>query len=171
MIFPNTAAFLEGRYQPQDNTERLALLGVCRFKNLSFASAKLYADAFAADPKLADDADVSHRYNAACAAALVGCGGGEDGGALSQAERARWRKQARAWLQAELAALAKKLDSSTAVDHVLVQKTLRHWQADPDLAGLREPSGLDKLSADERRECLALWHEVGAVLNRAPKSK
>ena len=33
MIFPNTAAFLEGKYEPRDNTERLALLGVCRFQN------------------------------------------------------------------------------------------------------------------------------------------
>jgi serine/threonine-protein kinase len=166
MIFPHIAAFLEGRYQPHDNTERLALLGVCQFKNLNLASARLYADAFAADPKLADDPDVSHRYNAACAAALVGCGGGADGGALSQAQRARWRKQARAWLQAELAAWAKKLDRSTAANHVLVRKTLTHWQIDPDLAGLREPRALQELSADERRECLALWNEVGAMLNR-----
>src|SRR5205807_10060268 len=122
MIFPNTAAFLEGKYQPQDNVERLALLGVCRFKNLHLAAARLYADAFAADPKLADDPDVSHRYNAACAAALVACGGGEDGGTLSAAERARWRKQARAWLQAELAAWANKLESGSRPARDLAKK-------------------------------------------------
>jgi serine/threonine-protein kinase len=171
LIFPNTAAFLEGRYQPQDNVERLALLGVCRFKNLNLASAKLYADAFAADPKLAEDPHISHRYNAACAAALVGCGGGEDGGALSEAERARWRKQARAWLQAELAACAKKLDSRPVADHVQVQQMLPHWQSDPDLAGLREPHALAKLSADERKEWLALWDEVGALISRLQKAK
>jgi serine/threonine-protein kinase len=48
---------------------------------------------------------------------------------------------------------------------------LTHWQVDPDLAGLREPRALDKLSADEREECLALWKEVGAVLNRTQKTK
>src|SRR5262249_30384873 len=37
LVFPNTAAFLEGRYQPHDNVERLALLGVCRFRNLNSA--------------------------------------------------------------------------------------------------------------------------------------
>src|SRR5262249_4042774 len=31
LIFPNTAAFLEGKYEPRDNTERLALLGICQF--------------------------------------------------------------------------------------------------------------------------------------------
>jgi serine/threonine-protein kinase len=166
LIFPHTAAFLEGSYQPQDNTERLALLGVCRFRNLNLASARLYADAFAADPKLADDPDVSHRYKAACAAALVGCGGGEDGGALSQAERTRWRKQARAWLQADLAVWAKTLDSGSRAARELAKKMLTRWQIDPDLAGLREPRGLDKLSADERKECLALWQEVDALLKR-----
>jgi serine/threonine-protein kinase len=169
MIFPNTPAFLEGRYQPQDNVERLALLGVCRFKNLNRASARLYADAFAADPKLAEDPDVRHRYNAA-RAALAGCGGAADGGALSEAERARWREQARAWLRADLAAWGKRLDSDPAANR-LVQKTLTHWRADPDLAGLREPSALQQLSADERKECLALWEEVTAVLRRAQTTK
>jgi serine/threonine-protein kinase len=107
LIFPNTAAFLEGRYQPQDNVERLALLGLCRFNDLNLASARLYAEAFAADPTLAEDPHLRHRYHAACAAALVGCGEGKDGGALSEAERACWRKQAHEWLQADLAAWAR----------------------------------------------------------------
>jgi serine/threonine-protein kinase len=166
MIFPDTAAFLEGRHQPRDNIERLALLGVCRFKNRSFASAQLYADVFAADPKLAEDLDVSHRYNAACAAALVGSGGSQDGGELSEAERARWRKRAREWLRADLAAWGKKLDSDPSASR-LVQKTLTRWQANPDLVGLREPGALDKWSADERKECFALWKQVAAMMSRA----
>src|SRR5205807_6517421 len=44
MILPNTAAFLQGKYNPRDNTERLALLGVCHFNNRIRASAQLYAD-------------------------------------------------------------------------------------------------------------------------------
>jgi serine/threonine-protein kinase len=170
MIFPNTAAFLEGKYQPKDNIERLDLLGVCRYKNLNFASAKLYTDAFVADPTLAEDLHVGHRYNAACAAALVGSGAGQDGGEMSEAERARWRKQAREWLRADLAAWGQKLDSAPAANRQ-VRKTLTHWQADPDLAGIREPGALDKLSADERRECLALWKEVTAVVSRAQTTK
>jgi serine/threonine-protein kinase len=166
MIFPHTAAFLEGKYQPHENTERLALLGVCRFKNLNLAAARLYADAFAADPKLADD-PVSHRYNAALVAALAGCGCGQDAHKLSEEERTRWRKQAQEWLRADLTEWAKKLETGPAADRVLMQKVLTHWQADPDLVGLREPSALDKLSADERKEWLALWHEVGNLLERA----
>src|SRR5262249_19234693 len=40
LIFPDIPSFLEGRYQPRDNIERLALLGVCRFKNLNLALVK-----------------------------------------------------------------------------------------------------------------------------------
>jgi hypothetical protein len=48
---------------------------------------------------------------------------------------------------------------------------LTHWQVDPDLAGLLEPSGLEKLSADEQEKWTALWNEVGAVLNRLQIAK
>ena len=91
LIFPNTAAFLEGKYEPRDNTERLALLGVCRFKNRTCAAARLYAEAFAADATLADDPRFSHRSNAARAAALAGCGQGEDAAGLGEADRMKWR--------------------------------------------------------------------------------
>src|SRR4029077_8093047 len=85
MIFPNTAAFLEGKWEPRDNTERLALLGVCQFNNRTRASAPLYADAFAADSTLADDSRFDHRYNAARWAALAGCGHGTDSTGLGEA--------------------------------------------------------------------------------------
>jgi serine/threonine-protein kinase len=175
LIFPHTAAFLEGEYQPHDNTERLALLGVCQFKNLNVASAKLYADAFAEDPKLADDAHVSHRCNAAREAALAGCGRGEDADKLSEEERTRWRRQARQWLRADLAMYTKMLDglqspsdSEKAPD--LAKKMLTLWQAEPDLAGIRDPSAMGNLPGDEREECRMLWQHVGSLLERARAS-
>jgi serine/threonine-protein kinase len=48
---------------------------------------------------------------------------------------------------------------------------LTHWQAEPDLTGLREPSALAELSADERKECHALWDEVGVVLQRVVRQE
>ena len=64
------------------------------------AMAGCTAAAFAADPKLSEDSRVAHRYNAACCAAVAGCGGGADGGKLSEEERrTRWRQQARQWLR------------------------------------------------------------------------
>jgi serine/threonine-protein kinase len=55
LILPQLPEFLAGQYEPQDNDERLALLGICQFKELRLAMARLYADIFAADPNLAED--------------------------------------------------------------------------------------------------------------------
>ena len=74
LILPDLPAFLQGSYQPQDNDERLALMGICQFKDLRVAMARLYAAAFADDPGLADDLQAGRRYSAACSAALAGCG-------------------------------------------------------------------------------------------------
>src|SRR5262249_40801279 len=78
LILPNLPAFLEGKYQPQDNDERLALLGVCQFQGLHAVAARLYADAFAADLKLADNLAARTRYYAPRAPAQAGCGRGAD---------------------------------------------------------------------------------------------
>jgi serine/threonine-protein kinase len=169
LIFPETAAFLEGKHQPRDNTERLALLGVCRFKNRTSASAGLYADAFAADATLAGKPGFSHRYNAVRSAALAGCGNGADATDLGDAERKRWRDQAREWLKAELAARVRALDANPTAAREGVREALTRWSNEPDLAGLREPDELNKLPADEREQFLALWEEVAAVLARTKK--
>ena len=65
---------------------------------------------------------------------------------------------------------AKTLESVSERERDLAKKMLKLWQVDPDLAGLREPSALAKLSADERKECLALWNEVEGLLKRSQKT-
>jgi serine/threonine-protein kinase len=188
LILPNLPAFLRGAYQPVDNDERLALVGVCQSQGLYLAAARLYADAFAADSRLAEsltsdchsraalgdkqpvgrveELATECRYPAARCAALAGCGLGEEGARLGEAERLRWRKQAREWLRADLAVWAGALDSESRAARVLVRSLLRHWQSDPNLAGLRQPGALAGLPEEERKECLALWQEVAALLER-----
>jgi tetratricopeptide (TPR) repeat protein len=169
MILPNLPAFLDGKYQPQNNDERLGFLGACQFLNRTRAMARLYADAFAADPALADDLVAGHRYNAARAAAQAGAGHGVDATSLSEKEKARWRAQARQWLRADLTARTRVLDATspaTRSDQVLA---LTHWKTAPDLACLRYPEELNKLPADERKEYLSLWADVAAVLARTKK--
>src|SRR5258708_1653065 len=102
MILPILPAFLEGKYRPQNNDERLALLGVCQFKNLRGAAAGLYESAIAEDPKLFDDLQTGRCYGALCTASVAGCGGGADAAKFGDEERARWRKLARVWLRADL---------------------------------------------------------------------
>src|SRR5262249_28937453 len=131
------------------------------------AMARLYAAAFASDPKLAEDLQAGRRYRAACAAAGAGCGSGADGPDLSGVERASWREQAREWLRADLGAWWGRLARGTAADSALVVQTLTAWRADPSLAGLREPTALQELSLDERGKCAALWQDVDVIVQRA----
>jgi serine/threonine-protein kinase len=169
LILPNLPTFMDGKHQPRDNDERLALLGACQFTNRIRAMARLYADAFAAVPSLADDLGASHRYNAARAAAQAGCGHGKDAVGLGEAEGKKWRDQARQWLRADLAARVRVLDTDPTAARLGVREALTRWWKEPDLACVRDRGELDKLAADERKEYLALWDEVAAVLARTEK--
>jgi hypothetical protein len=95
---------LEGLVQPRDAAERIAFADLCRkpLKQRYAAAARFYAEAFAAEPKLAEDLRVQARYNAACAATVASCGQGKDAAGLNAKERPRLRRQALAWLRADL---------------------------------------------------------------------
>jgi serine/threonine-protein kinase len=169
MILPNLPGFVAGTYAPADNDERFGFLGACQFENRTRAMARLYADAFVAAPSLADDLDAGHRYNAARAAALAGCGRGQDAADLDESESRRWRDQALQWLRSDLAARTKALTADPTGAREAVQKALARWHEDSDLACVRDAAELAKLSADEQREYRAFWAEVSAVLARTEK--
>ena len=48
-----------------------------------------------------------------------------------------------------------------------MQRTLRHWQQDTDLAGIRDAAALAKLPADEQKAFAQLWADVAALLKKA----
>ena len=48
-----------------------------------------------------------------------------------------------------------------------MQQTLRHWQQDTDLAGIRDAAALAKLPADEQKAFTQLWADVAALLKKA----
>ncbi len=164
MILPDLPAFLQGNYQPRDNDERLALLGVCQFKDLRGAEAGLYAAAFSADPRLAEVLATGLRYPAVRAAAAAGDGRGADAAKLGAEERNRWHRQARDWLRAEVALWRRTLDDGPPADRVLVRDRLTHLWADPDLARLLHPEVLYERPSAERR---SLRGEVDDLIRRA----
>jgi serine/threonine protein kinase/Flp pilus assembly protein TadD len=164
-------AFLEGKGTPASSAERLELAGLCALKRLNRAAVRFYADAFAAQPKLAEDLGAPHRYNAACAAALAGCGQGKDANQLDDAERARLRRQAVTWLQADLAAWRTLLEKDPNKAGPAVLQTMQHWQGDADFAGVRGPEALARLPEAERPVWQKLWEEVAALQKRAAGSK
>src|SRR5439155_1995017 len=104
----------------------------------------LFAVAFA-DRAVADDVSSFRRYNAACMAALAGCGQGNDAGKLDDQQKAGLRAQAQDWLQADLTLWTKKARGNAAAERGPALDALRGWQRDADLAGVREPAALAKL--------------------------
>jgi tetratricopeptide (TPR) repeat protein len=158
---PRLAPVLRGDARPADAAEAIALAKLCQEqKHWYLASARLFTDAFAREPLLADDLTTDDRYNAACVAALAGCGQGEDAAGLDPKERARWRKQALDWLQADLAARTKRVERGNADDKFEVRMQMGHWQKDTDLAGVRDAAALDKLPAEECEAWRKLWADV-----------
>jgi hypothetical protein len=160
-------AFLKGAYQPRDTAERLGLARVCHARKLHHTASRLYVDAFTADPKVADDRQSLHRYNAACHAALAAAGQGEDAARLDDAAKGKLRGQAHDWLKAELTVWGKLLDAGPPPARATIGQVLRHWQRDSDLAGLRDKAALTKLPADERARLTQLWADVAALLKKA----
>jgi serine/threonine-protein kinase len=162
---------LKGDMRAADAVESLGLAEVCGYKQHFATAARFYREAFARDGKPAEDPNTGHRYNAACFAALAGCGRGLDAGTLDAAARAKLRQQARDWLTADLALWAKQLAKNTPQVRAAVRQTLQHWQTDRDLAGLRAATALAHLPPEEREACRQLWADVAALLKQAQEKK
>jgi serine/threonine-protein kinase len=88
---------------------------------------------------------------------------------LTDADRAKLRGQARTWLEAELKTWANLLETANAQQRPTIAKTLKHWQQDADLAGVRDQAALAKLPAAEREAWKSLWAKVDGLLANARK--
>jgi serine/threonine-protein kinase len=164
-------AILSGTEKPANAAEQIDLAELCGLKKDYAAAARFYRDAFTAEPKLAEAVPASTRYNAACAAALAGCGQGKDADKLDDKQRAHWRLQALDWLRQDLTWWSKALDNGNAQTNAQVRQLMRHWQADGDLAGVRAKDGLAQLPDEERTQWASLWSDVDALLRRAGESE
>ncbi|MFI5458071.1 MAG: tetratricopeptide repeat protein [Isosphaerales bacterium] len=165
------ADVLGGKATAADNVERLGLAEVCGLQRRHVAAARLYADVFTADPKLAEDLKAGHRYNAACFAALAASGQGTDAGKLDDQEHRRLRQQASGWLRADLDLWSKRLEGGKPEDRQVGRAMLQHWQRDSDLAGVRDPQALNNLSAQEQEAWRKLWADVAELLKKAGNAK
>jgi tetratricopeptide (TPR) repeat protein len=160
-------AFLRGEVQPADAAERDEYAQICYARKRYVAAARLFAQGRNVDPKSAAELEGSDRYRAACAAALAGCGRGDDAGQLDNKELAGWRNQALEWLRADLNAYRKLLPLRNPKERHRLQERLWVWQSDPALAGLRDATLDARVSAAEQESCKQLWREVQALLARA----
>jgi serine/threonine-protein kinase len=159
-------AFLDGKAGPASAGERLEWASLCQLpgKRLHATAARLAADAFTAVPRLANDLQRQHRYQAACSAALAAAGQAEDARLLPDSVADKLRLRAFRWLQADLALYAKLSERDDPKMKQAVGQRLAHWRANTDLASVRDRSGLDRLDTDERQQWQRLWQQVDAIL-------
>ncbi len=160
-------AVVNGQERPADDGERLEFAQLCQGKKLFAVATRFYTEAFASQPALADDLSDDNRYDAACAAALAGCGQGKDAGALRPQECARLREQALTWLRTDLTARQKMWEKGPEKEGPKLRQAMQHWQQDKDFAGVRGEAALAKLPEAERPSWRKLWQEVEELQRRA----
>jgi serine/threonine protein kinase/Tfp pilus assembly protein PilF len=185
---------LSGEAKAKDTAEQFELAQLCsHYKDLQASAARFCADAFAAEPTLADylliesrgsagaitdetapDLAVTlsahYRSRAARAAALAGCGQGKDAGNLDEKERARLRRLALDWLRLSLSLLNQKLKNGKPQDVARVQFCMKNWQRDAALSHVRGDA-LAKLPEAERQDWQRFWQEVAELGERAAQMK
>lgn len=167
ILAPRLSAVLRGDDRPKDAFECLEFADFLMNRKRFAASARFFAEALAADPKLAEDIGKGNRYNAACTAALAAAGRDKDESPLVDAARVQMRRRAFDWLRADLGAWSRLLRGGSAQDQPQIQQTLQHWKGDPDLTGVRDPAALAQLPEPERTNWRDLWAEVNTLLKEA----
>jgi serine/threonine protein kinase/tetratricopeptide (TPR) repeat protein len=143
-----------------------------------------YVAAFAVELNLAGHPSPRERFEAACVAALAGCGQSQaalvaeqahhpgvikDAREVGDQERAGLRNQARDWLRADLERWRRLLEKGPDTTRPRVAEEMGHWQGDPDFAGVRGEQALAGLPPAERAEWQMLWREVEALRQRAAR--
>jgi serine/threonine-protein kinase len=164
-------ALLKGEAKPRNPSELLRLAHFClKQKQAPGAAARLFAEAFQAEPALAEDPGEGDRYAAATAAALAGSGQGRDATTVGENGRPCWRRQALDWLRADLRFWQKK-GAGDPDDRASAREALGRWQTDPALAGARDAAALERLPEAEREAWRALWADVATLRDRADVRK
>jgi hypothetical protein len=155
---------------PKDDFERINLANYCMNKKRYAESARFFGESFSVHPGYATHLRHWYRYNAACAASLAGSGLGKDGPRPDEADRAKLRGQAQAWLRADLESWSNVLQGeggSEPARKLGVARTLASWKEDSDLAGIRDEAALAKLPEGEREAFRSLWADVEALRKKA----
>ena len=107
-------ALFRGEAEPGVSAaERLVVAKLATAKGWYARAAYLADAAFKAQPAVADDMKNQPRYDAACAAALAGCGQGKDDPPPDDEARRGLRRQALGWLQADLAAWSREIQKGS----------------------------------------------------------
>ncbi len=158
-LAPRLIAVVGGKAQPADAAEALEFAYLAHDQQKFATASRLFDRAFEIEPKLAEDRDNSHRYNAACAAALAVSGQGHDEPPLDETSRARLRRRAYQQLKADLDGW-EALRHGQPFERARMQQFLSRWKVAPDLAGLRATQALMRIPEPDRHDLEVLWAKV-----------
>jgi serine/threonine-protein kinase len=161
-------AILAAKDQPASAEEKAEIAAFCaEQKKLPVAGARLFEEAFTAKPELAEEFKTGKRFHAACAAALAASGQGTEAASLDESARNHWKKQALAWMRADLARWRDHVENGGDAARAEAAKILELWQREPDLMGLHDQERLAALPESDQEQWTAFWAEVDALLKRA----
>ena len=163
------AAVIKGAQVPKDDDERIRLAVRAAVTSFPAAAARLFAEAFANRPALADDPLLAYRYNAACTATLAAIGKGKDAAAFDDQTKAKHRRQALDWLTADLLAKTKVVESGSSDQKTAVIAFLKGWTVDDDLSAVRDDARLSSLPEPERTGWQKLWKDLEQLLAKVEK--
>ena len=169
-LLPQLDSFVRGSAKPADNVERVLLARVLMYRGKNAQSARFYAEAITADPKLVNSPAELHALRAATAAAKAGRGDGDDG-KLDETERCRFRKQAITHLRTLLDSVDKALPTAELSVRRSFKSLLYHCKATVDFAGIRDPEQVNKLPAEEQNLCKAFWSDLDKLLKTPAQTR
>jgi hypothetical protein len=163
-------ALLAKKERPQGARECLELGLFCSFYRYDYVAATgFFREAFTVEPKLAENVIFQHRPLAVSAALRAAAGKGKDAGNLNGEARGKFRQQALAWVQADLALCAKLADKKEL--RRVVQGRLASWFRDDDLAPVRAAKPLAALPEQERKGWQQLWQDVATLRQKVEKKE
>jgi serine/threonine protein kinase/Tfp pilus assembly protein PilF len=177
---------VQGKAPPDDATALLQLAQFCHRYHRPATATRLYASAFTDQPSLAEDVRQGLRFQAACAATLAAAGRGLDASKVSDQDRSELRRQALAWLRADLMRLTQTMADYQAAAQptppasplgkllapspefgaaalLLACDRWQYWQQNPALMSVRDDKALAKLPVAEQKDWRKLWSEVRAL--------
>jgi serine/threonine protein kinase/tetratricopeptide (TPR) repeat protein len=148
-------ALLRGDDRPANAHEAAQFAGVASGTGAYEASLRLWKQAIAEDPRIADDVAAGYRFSAARAA--VAAASPE----CDPAQRARWRNEAAGWLAAELSTYSTMLRKNQPEDRILVRQRLSIAKRSPELAPVLDVARRAQLPPDEQ----ATWRALGDMVD------
>ncbi len=157
---------LRGVDKPAGAAECAEFARLAALKHHYATAARLWRQAFAADPALADDFPAQRRFRAACAAAMAGGPDDRDRSTLDETSRRDWLRQAGEWLEAELRAYDRMRSSGTPQDRAAIVGRLGSWQVAPALAALRDAADPADTKDAQHNSRQDLWLDVATLKER-----